>query len=124
VLVEQRFEQRLARAGFAFRERIEVLREAFRIARENLFQRRVVARLERLPLDDLLRDSRHRAEILGLLHEPIEVIIAIWIQQTQPREMSSQPELRRRGREQPGVRWPSCSTSAYSGLTCSGDQAR
>ena len=100
VLIEQGLQQRLARAGPALAERIEVLVESFWVAVKNFPQRGNIFRFKRLLFDDFFRDSGHGAKAFGFRAKRLEIVVAIGIEQAESRKVPRQPELRRRRCEQ------------------------
>ena len=93
VLVEERAEQPFPGARFPLRQRVEVFAEPPWVAIKDFPQRRVVLRFERLLVDDFFRDRRHRPETLRLRLESRKVVVAVRVEQPEPRKMSRKPEL-------------------------------
>ena len=54
--------------------------EGFRVAVEDLAQRGVVGGGEAFTIDDFFGDAGDRAEISGLVHEALEVVVAVGIE--------------------------------------------
>ena len=100
VLIEERLDEGIARAGFGGVERGEEFVEAGAVFGEDLFEGGVVLRRERFLVDYFFGDLSDEAEVFGFFEERIEIVVTRGVEEAEAGEVTGEAELSGRGGEE------------------------